>query len=101
MKKVKILPTVAFANGKRFEAHFMSMTSASDNLFDHVIFRYTLYDIQGAYAGESSFELKGEDYKKWDASPEGAYKLCLEAISLECQPRIGGGDDRTYSMFEE
>ena len=101
MKKVKIIPTVAFANGRRFEAHFMSMISASDNLFDHVIFRYTLFDIGGNYAGESTFELKGDDYKVWDATPEHAYKLCLSAISLECQPRVGGEDDKTYSMFEE
>jgi len=99
MKKVKIIPTVAFANGKRFEAHFMSMTSAYDNLFNHVVFRYKLYCINGVEAGESTFELKGEDYAAWDTTPEHAYTLCLAAISLECQPRIGG--DRNYSMFEE
>jgi hypothetical protein len=101
MKKVKIIPTIAFANGKRFEAHFLSMTSAYDNLFNHVVFRYKLYCINGVEAGESTFELKDDAYREWDTTPEHAYKLCLEAISLECQPRVGGEDDKTYSMFEE
>ena len=91
---------MAFANGKKFMAHFMSMTSASDNLFDHVIFRYTLFDENGVQAGESTFELKDDAYRAWDTTPEHAYLLCLEALSLELQPRIGG-DDKTYSMFEE
>jgi hypothetical protein len=101
MKKVKIIPQMAFANGKKFEAHFLSMTSCFDNLFNHVVFRYTLYDITGVQAGESTFELKDEAYTAWDTTPEHAYTLCLEAITLQFQPKIGGDDNKSQSMFEE
>lgn len=98
MKKVKIIPTVAFANGKRFQAHYMSMTSAFDNLFDHVVFRYKLYDANGVEAGESTYELKDDAYKVWDTTPEHAYELCLSAISLDLLPKAPGSSD---CIFEE
>jgi hypothetical protein len=106
MKKTKIIPQPAFANGKRFMAHYMSMISCFDDLFNHVIFRYTLYDENGVHAGESTFELTGEGYAAWDTTPEHAYLLCLAAISLEHQPKLAqtseeGNNDKTYSMFED
>ena len=58
--------------------------SISDNLCDHVIFKYTLLDAGGAWAGESTYELKGLDqYSTWFATPEGAYVIVAAGIGLE------------------
>jgi hypothetical protein len=96
MKKVSVNPQAAFANGKRMVAEAINVVSISDNLFDHVIFKYTLFDKDGAWAGESTYELKGlEEYQTWDASPEGAYLLVIEALGLTTQPKVGA------SFFED
>ena len=90
MKKVKVNPQEAFANCKRMVAEAINVVSIADNLFDHVIFKYTLFDKDGVWAGESTYELKGsEQYGKWDASPEGAYNIVIEAIGLTTQPTVG------------
>jgi hypothetical protein len=84
MKTVQIKPQSAFANGKRMTASQFNLVSISDNLFDHVIFKYTLFDKNMVWAGESTFELKGlEQYKTWDASPAGAYAIVAAGIGLE------------------
>lgn len=54
---VQIAPQAAFANGKRMVATQLNVVSISDNLFDNVIFKYTLMDADGAWAGESTFEI--------------------------------------------
>ena len=54
MKTVKVNPQAAFANGKRLVAEAINVVSISDNLFDHVIFKYTLFDKDGVWAGEST-----------------------------------------------
>jgi hypothetical protein len=96
MKKVSVNPQAAFANGKRMVAEAINVVSISDNLFDHVVFRYTLFDKDGVWAGESTYELKGlEEYQTWDASPEGAYLLVIEALGLTTQPKVGA------SFFED
>jgi hypothetical protein len=72
------------------------VVSISDNLFDHVIFKYTLFDENGCWAGESTHSLKGlEEYQTWDASPEGAYNIVIEALGLTTQPSVG------KSFFED
>jgi hypothetical protein len=82
--KVEIKPQAAFANGKRMVAEAINVVSISDNLFDHVVFRYTLFDKDGVWAGESTHELKGlEEYQTWDASAKGAYTIVIEALGLE------------------
>jgi hypothetical protein len=87
MKTMNIKPTVAFANGKRMEATSINVVSVSDNLYDHVIFKYTLFDALGQWAGESTFELEGrETYAKWDASAENAYEIVIHGVGLEIQP---------------
>ena len=83
MKLVQIKPVTAFANGTRVEAVSFSVVSISDNLFDAVIFKYTLFDINGVWAGESTFELGGEKYADWDTTPEGAYQIVADAIGIE------------------
>jgi len=84
MKTVQIKPQIAFANGKRMEATQFNVVSISDNLFDAVTFKYTLYDENMVWAGESTFSLEGrETYLTWDASPEGAYSLVAQGIGLE------------------
>lgn len=83
MKSVSILPTLAFANGQRVSATQINVISIQDNLFDYVLFKYTLLDENGAWAGESTFELKGEkEYQTWDTSPEGAYNIVANGIGV-------------------
>lgn len=80
----------AFANGRRVKATAINVVSVRDNLFDHVIFEYTLFDENGAFAGASTFELKGEDaYKTWDASAEGAYRIVCQGIEVEFTESVG------------
>jgi hypothetical protein len=83
MKPVKIKPQIAFANGNRVTATQLSVVSINDNLFDHVKFKYTLLEESGNFAGESTYELRGDDYTKWDNSPEGAYIIVAEGIGVE------------------
>jgi hypothetical protein len=83
MKTVQIKPQIAFANGKKMSATQLNVVSISDNLFDHVVFKYTLLDEAGVWAGESTFELKGlEDYSTWDATAEGAFTIVAQNIGL-------------------
>lgn len=84
MKTVQIKPQIAFANGKKMSATQLNVVSIADNLFDHVIFKYTLLDANGVWAGESTFELNGiEEYSTWDMSPQGAFEIVAAGISLE------------------
>ena len=84
MKSVQIKPQLAFANGQRVTATQFNVVSIQDNLFDHVIFKYTLLDAGGVWAGESTYELNGiEQYSTWFATPEGAYEIVAEGIGLE------------------
>ena len=83
MKTVQIKPQIAFANGKKMSATQLNVVSISDNLFDHVVFKYTLLDATGVWAGESTFELKGlEDYSTWDTTAEGAFTIVAQGIGL-------------------
>lgn len=96
MKTVTIKPAVAFANGQRHIATQFQVKSVFDNLFDHVIFKYSLLDQNGQQAGEGAYELKGRDaYQTWDASAEGAYNIVAKGLDLEIVPNVGG------SIFEE
>lgn len=84
MITVQIKPQAAFANGKRMVATQFNVVSISDNLFDHVVYKYTLFDENMVWAGESTTELVGlEQYQTWDATPEGAYTIVAAAIGLE------------------
>ena len=84
MKTVQFAPQIAFANGKKMSATQLNVVSIADNLFDHVIFKYTLLDENGIWAGESTFELNGiEDYSTWDATPNGAFEIVAAGIGLE------------------
>ena len=96
MKTAQIKPHVAFANGKRMVATQFNVVSIQDNLFDHVIFKYTLLDAGGAWAGESTYELNGIDqYSTWFATPEGAYVIVAAGIGLELV------ETDTKAMFDE
>jgi hypothetical protein len=97
MKTVQITPQLAFANGKRMNATQFNVVSIADNLFDHVIFKYTLFDENMVWAGESTTELVGlEQYQTWDATPEGAYTIVAAKIGLAITPTIN-----KTSMFSE
>jgi hypothetical protein len=89
MKTVKVTPQIAYANGKQSVIEAINVQSVFDNLFDHVVFRYTLLDAHGVQCGEGSYELKGEEiYKTWDASPEGAYTIVIAGLGLELLPTV-------------
>lgn len=91
MKKVKIRPMPCFCNGEHLTATFFNVVSVKDDLFQFVQFKYTLYDVQGVYAGEGSYELNGSEcYGKWDASPEDAYNIVADGVGLDIiLPRSG------------
>jgi hypothetical protein len=90
MKKVSIIPATAYVNGRQMTATHFNVVSVSDNLFDKVVFKYTLFNQFGEWAGEAAYELSGvEQYTKWDASPEGAYKIVADGINLEITPVVG------------
>jgi hypothetical protein len=84
MKTVQVKPQAAFANGKRMVATKLNVVSIQDNLFDHVVFKYTLLDATNSWAGESTYELNGiAEYSTWFATPEGAYEIVAAGIGLE------------------
>jgi hypothetical protein len=90
MKTVQITPQIAFANGKRMMATQFNVVSIQDNLFDHVIFKYTLFDENMVWSGESTYELVGlEQYQTWFATPEGAFEIVAAGIGLNIIP-VGG-----------
>jgi hypothetical protein len=84
MKTVQIKDAVAYANGKRAVAKHLNVVSIADNLFDHVVFKYTFLDENGLFAGDATYELKGlEQYQTWFATPEGAFEIVANGIGLE------------------
>jgi hypothetical protein len=89
MKSVKVTHQVAYANGKQVTVEAINVQSVQDNLFDHVTFRYILLDANGVHCGEGAYELKGERYSEWDASPEGAYTIVIAGLGLEVSPMVG------------
>jgi hypothetical protein len=97
MKRVKLTPAVAYTNGKQSTINAINVQSVADNLFDAVTFRYILFNTEGGHCGEGAFDLKGEEqYKTWDASPEGAYTIVIAGLGLEILPTVS----RT-SIFED
>lgn len=99
MKSVNIKPTKAFANGKKVTATQLNVVSIQDNLFDHVVFKYTLFDAANKWAGESTFELVGlEDYSTWDTTPSGAYGIVAAGVGLEI---IKDEEDKTVFLVVE
>jgi hypothetical protein len=84
MNTVQIKDAVAYANGKRMVATQLNVVSVADDLFSKVIFKYTLLDANGVWAGDSTYELNGIDaYNTWDFSAEGAFKIVANGIGLE------------------
>jgi hypothetical protein len=91
MKTVKIKPYTAFFHGKKATATGLNVVSVQDNLFDHVVFKYTLLDENNQWAGESTYELKGlAAYQTWFATPEGAFEIVAAGIGLELEPPAVG-----------
>lgn len=95
MRTVHIRPQASFANGKRVTATQFTVVSISDNLFDHVVFKYTLFDENMSYAGESTFELDASNYSTWDTTPAGAYQIVADGIGVEIV------EEDTKAMFIE
>jgi hypothetical protein len=92
MKTVEIKPYTAFFHGKRATATKLNVVSVQDNLFDHVVFKYTLLDENNQWVGESTYELKGlTEYQTWFATPEGAFEIVAAGIGLELEPPAVGG----------
>ena len=76
----------AFVNGQHMVAHSINVISVADNLFDHAVFKYTLYDADCHWAGEGAHEIKGAEYSAWDASPADAFQIVADAIGFTFVP---------------
>ncbi len=84
MKTVKIKPYTAFFHGKKATATQLSVISREDNLFDYVLFEYTLLDEANQWVGASTFTLSTlEEYQTWLATPECAFEIVAAAVGLE------------------
>jgi hypothetical protein len=84
MLTVQIQPQLAFANGKKMQATQFNVVSISDNLYDSCTFKYTLYDANMVWSGESTVSLEGrEAYVTWDTTATGAHKIVAAAIGLQ------------------
>jgi adenine-specific DNA methylase len=89
MKSVKVIPQIAYANGKQVTFEAINVQSVYDDLFSHVTFRYILLDANNVHCGEGAYELKGERYGEWDASAESAYKIVIASLGLMISPMVG------------
>jgi hypothetical protein len=90
MKSVKLTPSIGYCNGKQYTIEGINVQSVFDDLFSRVVFRYVLLTKNGVQCGEGAYELNGEEqYKTWDASPEGAYKIVIAGLGLEISPMVG------------
>lgn len=89
MKTISVKPAVAYANGKRMIATQFNVESVYDNLFDRVVFKYTLLDAGNQWAGEATYELNGlVEYSTWFATPSGAFEIVAKGIGLEIEPPV-------------
>jgi hypothetical protein len=88
MKSVKVVPQIAYANGKQHTIEAINVQSVFDDLFQRVVFRYLLLTQNGIQCGEGSYELNGERYGEWDASPENAYEIVIAGLGLEILPTL-------------
>jgi hypothetical protein len=89
MKTVNIQPTLSFANGKQVTATQLTVGVIMDNLFDQAVFRYTLFGDGGEFAGESTFEIKGDAYTAWDFTAQQAFEIVANGIGLTIVPQVG------------
>jgi len=80
-----IVPHSAFVNGRKIMASAINVVSVADNLFDHVVFKYTLYDAVSAWAGEGAYELRGAPYVAWNDAATAA---------------VGGGASAAVALAE-
>lgn len=78
-----IKPMQCFCNGNAFIAEKIAIESVKDNLKNYVLFKYTLSDANGNFAGEGHYALDENTYGLWDASADGAYQLVCAGIGLE------------------
>lgn len=85
-----IEPYSAFVNGRKTMATAINVQSVYDDLFDHAVLKYTLYDATGSWAGEASCELHGDAYHAWDSTPEHAFTIVAELIGVTFVPMVGG-----------
>ena len=92
MKTVAIKPVLAFANGKRMIATQLNVISREDNLFDFVLFEYTLFDDANQFAGSSTYTLPVlAEYSTWNATPSGAFVIVAAGIGVELEtPAVEG-----------
>jgi hypothetical protein len=89
MIKVALLPSIGYCNGKQYTIEAINVQSVFDDLFQKVVFRYLLLTKNGVQCGEGSYELNGERYGEWDASPDKAYKIVIAGLGLEVSPMVG------------
>lgn len=88
MKIVTVKPVPSFCSNGPKVVEGLNVQSVADNLESHVIFKYTLFDADGNWAGEGQFELKGEDYAAWDSTSAMAYEIVAAGIGLEFEQGV-------------
>jgi hypothetical protein len=90
MKSVRIIPQIAYANGKQAIIHSVHVASVFDDLFSRVVFKYVLLDEYRQPCGEGAYEIKDKTvYDSWDSTPEGAYLMVIDYLGMQVQPTIG------------
>jgi hypothetical protein len=90
MKSVRLTPSIGYCNGEQHTIEGINVQSVFDDLFGRVVFRYVLLTKNGVQCGEGAYELNGEEqYTRWDASAESAYKIVIAGLGLEIAPTVG------------
>jgi hypothetical protein len=86
-----IKPHSALINGRMRVVTAINVRSYDDDLFGYVVFKYTLYDEAGSWAGDGKEELVGEAYQAWDSTPEHAFTIVADLIGVTFEPVVGEG----------
>ncbi len=79
---MKIKPQKVFTPTGTTEASSISVSSILDNLVNSVVFRVSLQDADGGEVASTQVTLNDGDYPKWDATSDGAHRICAAKLGL-------------------
>lgn len=81
---MKIKPKKIIVPGSGIKtAEHLVVVSESDNLVDSVSFRATLKDADLTELVSAHVNLDASNYGTWDATVEGAHRICADALELK------------------
>lgn len=83
MKIVRVKQFPSFCNGQRSTVTGFNLCSVCDNLDDHVIFKYALFNADNTQVGEGQYQLYADDYHAWDSTASDAYRIVAAGLGLE------------------